>query len=71
MLDAAHGETVRTVGVVQRVHAARVEEQTTRVVVARAVGRRRPGTALDADAAQGSRLTVAEARSRRSKQSLE
>ena len=65
MLDAAHGETVRTVGVVQRVHAARVEEQTTRVVVARAVGRRRPGTALDADAAQGSRLTVAEARSRR------
>ena len=71
MLDAAHGKAVRTVGVVQRVHEVRFEDQTTRVETARAVGRRRPGTALDADAAQGSRLTGAVARSRRSKQSLE
>ena len=40
MLDAAHGDTVSPVIVVQRVHVARVEVQTARVEVACQVGRR-------------------------------
>ena len=63
MLDAAHRKGVRTVGIVQRVHAARVEVQITSIGIAGSVGRRRPGIAVRADNIQGSRLTVAVARS--------
>ena len=71
MLDAAHGDTVGPVAVVQRVDDRRIEVQVARVVIACAVGRRRPTVAVRADIRQGSRLTVAVARSRRKKQSLE
>ena len=63
MLDAAHGKTVSAVVVVQRVHDACVEAQVTRVDARRGVRRRRPGVAARADIRQGSRLTVAVARS--------
>ena len=73
MLDAAHGKGVCTVGIVQRVHVARVEVQEASIGIAGSVGRRRPGVAVRADDRQGSRLTVAVARSnlKRDKQSLE
>ena len=70
MLDAAHGESVRAIVVVQRVHVARIEVQVARVAVACVVGGRRPHTALRADARQGSRRNVTEARSKHVKQSL-
>ena len=63
MLDAAHRKGVCTVGIVQWVHAARVEVQITSIGIAGSVGRRRPGIAVRADNIQGSRLTVAVARS--------
>ena len=71
MLDAAHGEGVRPVAVVQGVHEARVEPHEPRVAVACVVGRRRPDVAALADVAQGSRRIGPVARSRRSEQSLE
>ena len=64
MLDAAHGEGVGPIAVVQRVHEARVEPQTARAVIAGSVGRRRPVIAVRADVRQGSRRSVAVARSR-------
>ena len=70
MLDAAHGEGVHPVAVVQGVHETRVEPHEPRVAVACVVGRRRPHTALRADARQGSRRNVTEARSKHVKQSL-
>ena len=63
MLDAAHGEAVGAVVSIQRVHVARVEVQVARVEIACGIGRRRPGVAVRADGIQGSRLTVAVARS--------
>ena len=69
-LDAAHGESVGAVGTVERTHVARIEEYPARVVVARGERRRRQSRALDADAAQGSRRSVAVARSRRKGRSL-
>ena len=71
MLDAAHGEGRGPIGVVQRVHVARVEVQVTRVAVACGIGRRGVDVAVRADIRQGSRRIVAVARSRRSEQSLE
>ena len=71
MLDAAHGEAVSPVIVVQRVHVARVEVQITRVDIAGRIGRRRPTPAACADTRQGSRRVGAVARSGRSEQSLE
>ena len=67
MLDAAHGESVRAIVVVQRVHVARIEVQVARITVACVVGRRRPNVAALADVAQGSRRIGAVARSRHSK----
>ena len=65
MLDAAHGEGIGAVGVVQRIHAALDEVQVARSVRVRAAeSRRRPTVAFRADIAQGSVLTEAEARSR-------
>lgn len=64
MLDAAHGEAVAPVAVVQRVHVARVRPEVARVVIARNVGRRTPATAFRADDVQGSRRVEAVARSR-------
>jgi len=69
MLDAAHGEAVSTVIVVQRVDDAGIEAQVARVGAACEVGRRRPVVTVRADIRQGSRLTVAVARSN-GKQSL-
>ncbi len=65
MLDAAHSKTVGTVRSVQRVHVARVEVQVARVDAAGGVGRRGPVIPVRADARQGSRLTIAAARSSR------
>ena len=65
MLDAAHGEGVRPIGVVERVHGTRIEVQVARVVMACVVGRRRPDVAVRAYIRQGSRRVEAVARSRR------
>ena len=64
MLDAAHGETVSTVVVVQRIHNPRIEAQVAGVDTARGVRRRRPIVAVRADVRQGSRLAGAVTRSR-------
>ncbi len=64
MLDAAHGEAVGPIRVVQGVHGARIEVQVACVRIARGVGRRRPVIAVRADVRQGSRRGVAVARSR-------
>ncbi len=64
MLDAAHGESVRPVAVVQRIHSARVGPLKARVDIACGVGRGRPIIAVRADARQGSRLAAAVARGR-------
>ena len=66
MLDAAHGEGVGAIVVVQRVHGARIEVQVARVAIVCAVGRRRQIVAVRADIRQGSRRNVAVARSRQS-----
>lgn len=63
MLDAAHGETVGPVVPVERLHFAGDEAQIARIVIAGGIGRRGPGVAVRADDVQGSRLTVAVARS--------
>ncbi|HBV49786.1 MAG TPA: hypothetical protein DEB64_03200 [Alistipes sp.] len=70
MLDAAHGEAVGPVVPIQRVHVVRPAVQAANVQIARGVGRRRPNIAVLADDDQGSRLTVAGARSRVHWQSL-
>ncbi len=49
MLDAAHGEAVSTVIVVQRVDDAGIEAQVARVGAACEVGRRRPVVTVRAD----------------------
>ena len=64
MLDAAHGEAVSTIVIVQRIYERRVEIQVTGVGTARG-RRRRPAEALRADIVQGSRITDAVARGRR------
>ena len=64
MLDAAHGEAVGPVVVIQRVHATCVAEETACMEVARGVGRRGPPVAVRADVSQGSRRVDAVARSR-------
>ena len=63
MLDAAHGKTVGTVVSVERLHLAGDETQVARVDIAGGVRRRRPGVTVRADDIQGSRRTVAVARS--------
>ena len=63
MLDAAHGVAVRPIRVAKRVHCACNEVYGARVDVAGGVRRRAPVLAVRAGAAQGSRLTVAVARS--------
>ena len=65
MLDAAHGVGIRPIRVAKRVHCACNEVYGARVDVAGGVRRRAPVLAVRAGAAQGSRLTVAVARSRR------
>ena len=69
MLDAAHGEAVSAAVGMQRIHVTRFEEQEAGTGAAR-LGRRRPRIAVRADIVQCSRRSVAEARSRRVKQSL-
>ena len=64
MLDAAHGKAVGSFIVVQRVHVRRVVVQVARIGIACSVGRRGPGPAAPADTRQGSRRTLAVARSR-------
>ena len=63
MLDAAHREGVGSCIIIQRTHKAHAEIHATRTDIAGSVGRRRPGIAVRADNIQGSRLTVAVARS--------
>ena len=71
MLDAAHGEAVRTVVAVHRIRAIRIELQIARIATAGRSRRGRPALAVRADIVQGSRLTVAVARCSYSRQSLE
>ena len=70
MLDAAHGESIGTVGTVERAHVAGIEKQSARIVDTDSDRRRRQGRALAAYAAQDSRRRVAVARSRGYEQSL-
>ena len=66
MLDAAHGETVRTVVSIQWVDDGRIEVQVARVEIACGVGRGRPIVAVRADVRQGSRRSaVARSRQKR------
>ena len=64
MLDAAHGASVGTGSCVQRVDVACCESKITRIVVAGGERRRTVVVAIRADVRQGSRLAVADARSR-------
>ena len=69
-LDAAHGKTESTAVPIERLHLAGNKTHAARKDIAGGVQRRRPVVAKRADGRQGSRLTSAVARSRRSKQSL-
>ena len=71
MLDAAHGEAVSPIAAVKRIHLIGDEAESARIRIARSRRRRRPTETVRADVRQISRRGVAEARSRRSKQSLE
>ena len=62
--DAAHRKAVCAPIAVQRAHERRVVVQVARIGIACSVGRRRPGPAAPADTRQGSRRTLAVARSR-------
>ncbi len=64
MLDAAHGASVGTGSCVQWVDVACGESKITRIVVAGGERRRTVVVAIRADVRQGSRLAVADARSR-------
>ena len=66
MLDAAHGEAVSTAVAGHRIDNTRVELKATGIGATR-LRRRRPKVGIRADAIQGSRRVVAEARSRRVK----
>ncbi len=71
MLDAAHGERVRTVCGVERFDVARPESQVGRVEMTCSIGRgARVGTPR-ADVRQGARRVAAVARSKHLLQSLE
>ena len=65
MLDAAHGETVGSVSGSHWVDKSRTVPAIAGVLIAGNVRRRAPHNALCADERQGSRRTVAVARSRR------
>ena len=69
-LDAAHGESIGTVGTVERAHVAGIEKQSARIVDTYSDRRGRQGRTLAAYAAQDSRRRVAVARSRGYEQSL-
>ena len=55
MLDAAHGESIGPIAIVQRVHVTRIEVQIASVDIACSIRRRRPVEAVRADVRQGSR----------------
>ena len=65
MLDAAHGERIGALAVVQRLHRPGVEPQVSCLLIAGKERRRSPVPTVRADIAQGSRRRVAVARSRR------
>ena len=65
MLDAAHGKAYRPAEGLTWPHLAALEVETRGIEVAGTRRGGRPRTTLHSDAAQGSRLTIAEARSRR------
>ncbi len=71
MLDAAHGECVGPVPIVERIDVARVKPKIACVDIAGSKRRGAPASALRADNSQSSRREVAVARSRHDKQSLE
>ncbi len=64
MLDAAHGEAVRTIIVPDRAYSRIEQSQVARIGTA-CLRRRRPIVAMRTDIRQGSRRVVAVARSRR------
>ncbi len=70
MLDAAHGERIGALAVVQRLHRPGVEPQVPCLLIAGKERRRSPVPTVRADVPQGSRRRVAVARSRRKEQSL-
>ncbi len=63
-MDAAHGEGIGPVPVVQRVHVARIEVQISAVDIARGIGRGCPIEAVRANVRQGPRRRGADARGR-------
>ncbi len=67
MLDAAHGERIGALAVVQRLHRSGVEPQVPCLLIAGKERRRSPVPTVRADAPQGSRRRVAVACSRRCK----
>ncbi len=70
MLDAAHGAGYCAIAAIQRIDVRRIETEEARIVIAGGTGRGRPRIAVRADVRQGSRVVEADARSRRSEQSL-
>ena len=70
MLDAAHGERIGALAVVQRLHRPGVEPQVSCLLIAGKERRRSPVPTVRADVPQGSRRRKAVARSRRKEQSL-
>ena len=71
MLDAAHGDGIGPIGIVQRVNESLTEPVLPGVAIVSGVRRRLPTPAAGTDARQGSRRVVAVARSEHNKQSLE
>ncbi len=71
MLDAAHGDSISPIGIVQRVNVALTEPVLPGVAIVGSVRGRLPTPAAGTDARQGSRHVVAVARSKHNKQSLE
>ncbi len=65
MLDAAHGERIGALAVVQRLHRPGVEPQVSCLLIAGKERRRSPVPTVRADVPQGSRRRVAVACSRR------
>ncbi len=65
MLDAAHGERIGALAVVQRLHRPGVEPQVSCLLIAGKERRRSPVPTVRADVPQGSRRRKAVARSRR------
>jgi len=70
MLDAAHGEAPCAIVSMQGIRIVGLKVQASDVVTVGRMRRRSPPIAMRADKVDGSRRTVAEARSRHRKQSL-